>query len=182
LKINPLIKKLVVYKFKYVLGAQMRKTGKTIVIIFSLCLIIFTISACGSSSQSSQAIKASWIQPLITSDIVSVPVSLIEKDVITHFKVNSSEKELTFMSYEYAGQIYTRADICPPCRSINFSLKEGILVCDTCGSTFDAKTGAGVGGACRAYSKALTNYELKDGNIMLKVTDLAASFQKTLNP
>jgi hypothetical protein len=49
-------------------------------------------------------------------------------------------------------------------------------------SVFNATTGAGIGGACRAYPKAAATYEVKDGNIVMKVSDLSASFQKTLNP
>jgi nitrite reductase/ring-hydroxylating ferredoxin subunit len=157
----------------------MNKIRLIIGIIMSIVFLGIGVSACGGSGRS---IKATWIQPLVVGDSVIVPVSTIDKDIITHFKVKTSNKELTFMAYTYSDQVYTRADICPPCHSENFSLKDGTLVCDTCGSVFNATTGAGIGGACRAYPKAAATYEVKDGNIVMKVSDLSASFQKTLNP
>jgi nitrite reductase/ring-hydroxylating ferredoxin subunit len=89
---------------------------------------------------------------------------------------------MNFMAYVLAGEIYVRANVCPPCRSIGFSLNEEILVCDRCATTFEAKTGEGIVGACVDYPKALVPYEIEDGNIVMSSTDLTTAYQDTIEP
>lgn len=80
------------------------------------------------------------------------------------------------------GEIYVRANACPPCRSVGFSLQNDILVCDTCRTTFEAETGDGIEGACVDYPKAPVPYEITDGNIVMSEADLITAYQDTLNP
>jgi nitrite reductase/ring-hydroxylating ferredoxin subunit len=89
---------------------------------------------------------------------------------------------LSFMAYKYDDQLYVRADICPPCRSESYTLTKGTLVCDSCGTVFNAGTGAGIKGACVRFPKQSVNYEVKDGNILINGTDLITAYQNTLNP
>ncbi len=56
------------------------------------------------------------------------------------------------------------------------------LVCNSCGTVFEAKTGKGVEGACVAYPKASVAYEVNSGNMILKIKDLLAAYQQTLQP
>ena len=156
----------------------------TISTILLILLILPILAACSSQPQAANnaRIKATWIKPVITGDSVSIPVSEVDKYTITHFKVSSPTGELAFMAYKFDGKLYARANICPPCLSESFSLKKDTLVCDTCGTVFDARTGAGISGPCVAFPKAAVTYGVKDGNIMMKGTDLVTAFQNTLNP
>jgi len=86
------------------------------------------------------------------------------------------------MAYELGGKLYVRANACPPCWSVGFSLQRDILVCDTCRTTFKAKTGDGIEGACVDFPKASVPYEITDGNIVMGGDDLLAAYQNTLNP
>ena len=90
--------------------------------------------------------------------------------------------DMAFMAYELGGEVHVRANVCPPCRSIGFSLQKNILVCDTCRTTFEAKTGEGIEGACVDFPKASVPYEVTDGNIVMKGTDLIAAYQDTTEP
>lgn len=146
-----------------------------------LVIGLLILSACSPTSASTR-IRATWINPTIQGESVSIPASEVEKDTIAHFKVTTPADDLAFMAYQFDGKLYARANICPPCLSEGFSLVGNTLVCDTCGTVFDAKTGAGIKGACIAYPKAAVPYEVKDGNITMKGTDLAAAFQNTLKP
>jgi nitrite reductase/ring-hydroxylating ferredoxin subunit len=98
-----------------------------------------------------------------------------------HFEFTTQDKDMTFMAYDLSGEIYVRANICPPCRSTGFSLQQSTLVCDTCGTVFDAKTGAGINGACVGYPKSAVAYEIRDGSIVMKGSDLLAAYQDTVN-
>ena len=89
---------------------------------------------------------------------------------------------MNFMAYTLDGEIYVRANVCPPCRSIGFSLEEDILICDRCATTFKAKTGDGIKGACVDFPKASVPYEITDGNIVMRGDDLLAAYQDTVKP
>ena|SRR5659263_272744 len=89
---------------------------------------------------------------------------------------------MPFMAYIFGGKTYVRADICVPCKSYDFSLQQDVLICESCGSRFNAQTGDGVSGACIRYSKTEVSYETKDGNVLLKWDELRTAYQSTLSP
>ena len=156
---------------------------KNVILILVSLILVSSIVACSDNgTQNSQRIEATWINPQVLGDIISIPISEVENDKIMHFEFTTQDKDMTFMAYDLSGEIYVRANICPPCRSIGFSLRQSTLVCDTCGTVFDAKTGAGINGACVAYPKAAVAYEIRDGSIVMKGSDLLAAYQDTVNP
>jgi len=156
---------------------------KNVILILVSLILVSSIVACSDNgTQNSQRIEATWTNPQVLGDIISIPVSEVENDKIMHFEFTTQDKDMTFMAYDLSGEIYVRANICPPCHSIGFSLQESTLVCDTCGTVFDAKTGAGINGACVGYPKAAVAYEIRDGSIVMKGSDLLAAYQDTVNP
>ncbi len=86
------------------------------------------------------------------------------------------------MAYVLNDEIYVRASSCPPCRGKTYSLDGNTLVCDTCGTTFNAKTGIGIAGACVNYPKASVQYTVAEGNLTMKISDLTVAYQNTLKP
>jgi len=160
----------------------MRNKGK-IMLGFVLLAMILSVAACSNNNaQSNAPIKATWIEPQVVSDTVSIPVSGVEYNKIVHFKLVTLGGDIAFMAYELDGEVYVRSNVCPPCRSVGFSLQGDTLVCDTCLTTFNAKTGDGIEGACVDFPKASVPYEISDGNIVMKSNDLVAAYQSTLNP
>jgi len=155
-------------------------------VLFSLILI--AVACTGPTSTPtpnptpSGPIKATWIEPQVVGDTVSIPVTEVENNWNVHFNLKTRDGDMNFMAYIVDGEIYVRANVCPPCRSIGFSLNEDILVCDMCATTFKAKTGEGIEGACVDFPKASVPYEISDGNIVMKGTDLIAAYQDTLEP
>lgn len=127
-------------------------------------------------------IKAREITPVVSIDSVSVPVSVVQSNWNTHFLIDTQSGTMGFMAYTLNGTIYVRASICPPCRGKTYSLDGNNLVCDTCATTFDAKTGIGISGACVNYPKASVPYTVADGNLVMKVNDLTVAYQNTLKP
>ena len=129
-------------------------------------------------------IEAMWIEPQLDGDTVSIPVSEIEDNWNTHFKlrteVDGKSVRLNFMAYILDGEIYVRANVCPPCRSVGYALENDILICDTCATTFNAKTGDGIGGACVDYPKATVPYEITNSQLVMNGADLITAYEDTL--
>lgn len=160
---------------------MLRKTIIGALLLF-LALIIVACSGPNSNPAPSGPIKATWIEPQVLGDTVSIPVSEVENNWNVHFKVEMQDSNMTFMAYVLDGEIYVRANVCPPCHSIGYSLDEDILVCDRCATTFNAKTGAGINGACVGYPKAAVPYEIMGGNIVMNSADLITAYQDTVEP
>jgi len=161
-------------------------------ILLSLILVVVACAGPTSSStpQSSPTpapfpnpsgpIKAEWIEPQVNGDIVSIPVSEIEDNWNIHFPLTAGGTDMNFMAYVLDEEIHVRANVCPPCRSIGFALEGDILVCDRCATTFEAKTGDGIQGACVDYPKESVPYEMTDGNIIMRVDDLVKAYTDTI--
>ncbi len=136
-----------------------------------------------ASTPSQTLTKAKWIEPEASGDTVSVNLSDITANKIIHFYVTiaATGKE-TFMAYYQDGKLYVRASICPPCRSIGFSLGDNVLQCDICFTKFNATTGQGISGACVNYPKAAVEYQTSGDKITMNVGDLVQAYQNTLTP
>ena len=54
---------------------------KKIILILVLLILVSSIVACSDNgTQNSQRIKATWINPQVLGDIISIPVSEVEND------------------------------------------------------------------------------------------------------
>ena len=151
-------------------------------LLLSLVLIIVGCSRPTSNTTPSGPIKATLVEPEVADGIVSVPVREVENNRNVSFKVETQDGNMTFMAYVLNGEVYVRANVCPPCRSTGFSLKGGTLICDRCATEFNAKTGQGISGACVDYPKASVLYEIKDGKVVMNSADLITAYQDTIEP
>jgi uncharacterized membrane protein len=149
-------------------------------LLLSLALVIAGCSGSTSNPPPSGPIKATLIEPQVVGDVVSIPVSEVEDNRNVSFKVETQDGNMTFMAYVLDGEIYVRANVCPPCQSTGFSLDEDILICDRCATTFKAPTGEGIRGACVNYPKASVPYEIDGGNIVMNKADLITAYQNTI--
>ena len=144
--------------------------------------VILAVAAC-SGQDAQTPVTATWIKPQVAGDTVSIPVSEVNDNKIVHFNVAvAAGSEIAFMAYDIDGKLNVRANVCPPCRSIGFSLSKDTLICDTCRTTFEAKTGEGISGACVGYPKAAVPYEISDGKIVMMGNDLLSAYQNTNEP
>ena len=158
---------------------QMSKITMIGIVLFG---VILTVVACGGQ-EAQTPVKATWIKPQVTGDSVSIPVNEVNNNKIVHFSVPvAAGGEMAFMAYELDGNLNVRANVCPPCRSVGFSLSKDTLICDTCRTTFEAKTGEGISGACVGYPKAAVPYEIIDGKLAMEGKDLLVAYQNTNEP
>jgi len=153
-----------------------------IVAIIGVSIYFAMFGGSAGSNQSNEPIQATWIEPQVAGDTVSIPVSEVEKNWNVHFNLKTQGEDMNFMAYVLDGETFVRANVCPPCRSIGFSLEEAVLICDTCATTFKAQTGEGIGGACVDYPKASVPYETQDGNIVMNSANLITAYQDTIEP
>ncbi len=147
--------------------------------------VLLVLSACSPSSEqpttvSAAPIEGTWIDAAVVGDTATVPLALVQQDVNTHFTVDAGGRTLVFMAYMLGGEVQVRANVCPPCRSRGFALYGDTLVCDTCATTFDARDGSGISGACVDYPKASVECHIVDGAISMAVADLSAAYDETL--
>ena len=127
-------------------------------------------------------VKGTWVDVQTDGDTISIPLTEIINKFNIHFKVPIQNTTETFMAYLLDGVIIVRANVCPPCRSIGYTLDKDILVCDMCATTFKAKTGDGIQGACVNYPKAAISYKIEGNKITLARADLVTAYNNTLKP
>jgi nitrite reductase/ring-hydroxylating ferredoxin subunit len=113
---------------------------------------------------------------------VSISTTGVDSGKMLHFRVTSQGASMAFMAYKLNGERYVRANVCPPCGSVGFSLSGDILVCDRCGTRFKASTGAGISGACRDYPKAEVAHVISGDNLTMDIDDLVTAYENTQRP
>ncbi len=122
------------------------------------------------------------LTPQVSGDTVSISLSDVESKYNTRFVVTTPQGQASYRAYVWNGNVYVRADICPPCGSRSFKLTKGTLVCNSCGTVFDATSGKGKSGACVRYSKESVTHQISGTNIVMKMSDLVTAYQNTLTP
>ncbi len=162
--------------------------GKLAVVVLLVIAVALVVAGCTESGSSSDTknnedpVKAEWITAQVSTDEVSIPASSVDENINVHFKVNTDSGELAVMAYKFNDKLFVRSNVCPPCNSIGFSLVNGTLVCDSCGTVFDAATGTGIEGGCVAFPKESILYTASDGKITMKLGDVVAAHEKTIEP
>lgn len=152
----------------------------TLALVVATVLVSLGLTACGGRGDA--RIRPTWINADIGPDTVSVSAAEVDKAGMAHFRLNAGGTELVYMAYKLGSDVMVRSSICPPCRSRSFSLQGDILICDSCRTTFRAKTGDGVAGPCVDYPKAAVPFTATGGKLVMKVSDLMTAYQDTLKP
>lgn len=161
------------------------KNVRLIGIVMMLLLVsAFGLGCIGGDSGTAQAgpVKATWITADVNGDVVSIPAAAVNDNINVHFKVNTNTElgEIALMAFVLGDEIVIRSNVCPPCGSIGFTLDDAVLVCDSCGTTFDAATGNGIQGACVAYPKESVSYTESGGIIVMDLNDIMTAHQNTV--
>jgi nitrite reductase/ring-hydroxylating ferredoxin subunit len=137
-------------------------------------------------SVTNKLISPTWIGAdviQLDGNTMSIPVSEVTSGKMLHFGITDGQGDrMNFMAYSLNGETYARANLCPPCKSIGFSLLGDILVCDNCGTRFNATTGDGISGACVDYPKAEVAHAISDGKMAMQYNDLVIAYTNTGKP
>ena len=162
-----------------------RKLTGMVLLVIAVSLVAAGCAETRSSAspkENADSVKGNWITAQVNADQVSIPTKSVDDNTNVHFKVKTDIGELSVMAYRFNNKVFVRSNVCPPCNSIGFSLKNGTLVCDSCGTVFDAVTGKGIEGGCVDYPKESIPYTISDGKITMKLSDVVAAHQKTIEP
>lgn len=162
-----------------------RKLTGMVLLVIAVSLVAAGCAETRSSAspkENADSVKGTWITAQVNADQVSIPTKSVDDNTNVHFKVKTDIGELSVMAYRFNNKVFVRSNVCPPCNSIGFSLKNGTLVCDSCGTVFDAVTGKGIEGGCVDYPKESIPYTVSDGKITMKLSDVVAGHQKTIEP
>lgn len=153
-----------------------------IAMVSLVLVVLMALVAAGCSRDSGGTgveIKPTWIAAQVEGEQVSISRSEIDDGQMVHFRVEEQGQKMVFMAYRLGKEIHLRASICPPCRSESFSLVGDTLVCNACGTRFQAATGDGISGACKNYPKAEAAHAVVGDKMTASVTDLVAAYQNT---
>jgi len=128
-------------------------------------------------------VRPTWIDAQVEGNAVSIPAGEVDAGKMLHFGVTAGQGDkMNFMAYQLDGERYVRANVCPPCRSIGFSLAGDILVCNSCGTKFEASTAEGISGACKDYPKAEVAHVISGDRITMATDDLVNAYLDTEKP
>jgi nitrite reductase/ring-hydroxylating ferredoxin subunit len=165
----------------------MNKKILSIILVAVFLTVSLLLAGCSKNGASAQGgtYPPTSVTTSMSADSVSIPVNAINTDKNVEFNVVFPQGTASYMAYSYNGKIQVRASVCVPCQGRSFTLKGNTLVCDTCGTVFNADTGKGLSGvaACQNYPKAAVTYTKgADGSITMAKTDLLTAFTNTLTP
>jgi len=160
-------------------AGRILKKSKFVILGLMAFVMILTGVLAGIACSSEGKVKATWVQAQVAEDTVSISESAVNNNKIVHFNVSVEGGTKAFMAYDLNGEIIVRANVCPPCRSVGFSLDGDELVCDTCETTFKTNTGQGIQGYCKDFPKDSVSYQTTGGNLIMQNDDLMAAYQST---
>jgi len=166
-------------------GSRIVLASIALVLIVAVTIVVvrYASGGTGGKSGTDEVISPTWMSAEaleIKGDAVSIPAGEVDSAKMLHFAANFGEgNRQNFMAYISDGETYVRANVCPPCGSVGFSLAGDILVCNSCGTRFKASTGAGIDGACKDYPKAEVAHTISGGTITMEIDDLLTAYQNT---
>ena len=138
-----------------------------------------TTTAAGPTSRDGTAYRPKGFTPTASGTDVLLPMDIVAQNANGNFDAN----KMPFMAYVLDGKYYVRANVCVPCGSQSFTLQNGKLICNSCGTIFNATTCAGISGvsACMSYAKQAVTYTTDNGNLVMNINDLTTAYQNTIN-
>jgi len=138
-----------------------------------------TTEGSGNDTTTGGLLSPEWVNAQVAGDTVSIATSEVTSGRQLHFKISTDEGDRTYMAYQLNGETYVRANVCPPCRSIGFSREGDELICDNCGTVFNALTGDGMSGACRNYPKARVDTQTDGDSMTMSLLGLLNAYEDT---
>ncbi len=120
-----------------------------------------------------------WAEPIIDGDSVTVSLSVASLDDHVHFELPDGDAVVGFVAYFVDGQFLVRAEYCPACGSDKIEWGGSLVVCRSCGSTFDAVTGEGDGE--KDFPSGSIPYSIDGNSITLSLSDLTTAHARTVD-
>jgi hypothetical protein len=114
-------------------------------------------------------VDAITVQSLSNDDGVSISLSDLEQSKVVEFEY----KGTPLMAYITSqGDTIVAIRMCEPCNGKSFSIVNGVLHCNACGTEWDLETNVGIRGGCKLYPPDRLEYSVQNGRIYVDAEDV----------
>lgn len=145
--------------------------GGTAFVVIVAGLILFGIGATqtpqGTYKFSPVNYRGLRVDPVTITSVsdeagVSISLSDLEKNKIVNFEY-ATIPLVAFITSN--GDAVVAIRVCEPCDGQSFSIVDGALYCNACGTRWDLQTNVGISGGCKMYPPERINYSVENGRI-----------------
>lgn len=120
-----------------------------------------------------------WAEPSIDGDDVAILLAVASLGDHVHFEVPDGGKTDRFVGYFSDGEFCVRADFCPLCGAERIESGWSLLVCRSCGTTFDSATGESEGGSAN-FPSGTVPCTVDGDRIVMSLADLLEAHARTV--
>ena len=120
-----------------------------------------------------------WAEPVIDGDKVAIALAVATFGDHVHFEVPDDEKVDGFIGYFCDDEFCVRANFCPLCHAERIESGWSLLVCRSCGVTFDTFTGESEGGTAN-FPYGTVPYTVDGDRIAMSLADLLEAHARTV--
>lgn len=113
------------------------------------------------------------IELMVEDGKAIIPLEHVSDNGFIYTEYNKDGFRLPLMSYiNPSGRLVAAISFCEPCRSQSFHINGDQLICDSCNTRWELATMKGIMGGCMDYPPEEIDYEVVDGNIIIKEQDI----------
>ena len=94
-----------------------------------------------------------------------------KKFIRTDYQANGKSIPLTAF-VQPDGKVMVAISYCEPCKGSTFHISGNLIICNTCGTTWDLQTLKGISGGCQAYPPQALTYSLDGDNLEIQQSTL----------
>ncbi len=120
-----------------------------------------------------------WAEPFMDGDDVAITLAVATLGDHVHFEVPDGERVVGFIGYFCDDEFCVRADFCPLCHAERIESGWSLLVCRSCGVTFDTFTGESEGGTAN-FPSGTVPYTVDGDRITMSLAHLLEAHARTV--
>jgi len=119
-------------------------------------------------SYSTAGVQMEDISVPVEDGYLILPLEQVKEKKFVRFIYGDPTYGLPLLAYiSPEGKIVTAVSMCEPCNSTAFHIKGEDLVCNSCGTTWEAGTMEAISGSCGKYPPDVVPNEVSDGRIRI---------------
>ena len=120
-----------------------------------------------------------WAEPVIEEDEVAIALAVATSGDHVHFEVPDGDRVVGFIGYFCDDEFCVRANFCPLCGAERIESGWSLLVCRSCGVTFDTFTGESEGGTAN-FPSGTVPYTVDGDRITMSLAHLLEAHARTV--
>lgn len=132
----------------------------SIVALAAVVVVVIALTSSGSggktitnnSSGQSTEVQMTSVEATVENGKIAVSLDDVKKNKLVSFTYEGGTEPVPLLAYALDnGEIVTAVSVCEPCKSETFHIKDGVLVCNACGTTWTLGDHKGIDGGCKEY-------------------------------